>query len=48
MALFGIKYPILAMDNGLLCVYQAAAELSEKTLSVEKREIFVAFFKGIW
>jgi hypothetical protein len=45
MALFGIKYPILAMDYSVSRA--AAAELSEKTLSVEKQLIFVAFFKGI-
>jgi hypothetical protein len=27
---------------------EAAAELSEKTLSVEKLLIFVTVFKGIW
>jgi hypothetical protein len=48
MALFGIKYLILTIDDWLLCVSQAAAELSEKMLSVEKLLIFVAFFKGIW
>jgi hypothetical protein len=50
MALFGIKYPILAMDDWLInySVFRAAAaaEWSEKTLSVEKLLIFVAFLKG--
>jgi hypothetical protein len=48
MALFGIKYQILAMNDltGYSVCRAAAAELSEKMLSVEKLLIFVAFLKG--
>jgi hypothetical protein len=44
--IFRIKYPILAMDDWLLLAQAAAAaaaELPEKTLSVDKLLIFAAF-----
>jgi hypothetical protein len=42
MALFRIKYPILAMDDWLLRAAAAAAELSEKLFQL--RNIFIKGF----